>query len=428
MARVRVANRQDARPSGRARVRTRRLDAQFPPRRGSPDSARLRGQGSLRDLRRAGAGRRAGLSPIGRARPTPARGRGRAGASAWPVRRGRRGEVDDRNSLAMRTRRLNPEVRLRHWWEDAVFYQIYPRSFADSNGDGIGDLAGIRGKLDYLEGLGVDALWISPFFKSPMKDFGYDVSDYRDVDPMFGTLDDLKALVSDAKGRGIRIVLDLVANHSSDEHPWFVEARSSKGLAQARLVPLGARHRTAAKQLEGHLRAGHGLASQPSYRRALSRHLHEAPARVRLAQCRVARGDLRRHALLVWARSRRLSGSTSRPAISRTRSSGPIPSPSGPIRTSSKGTSTTETRPRSTRYSRRCAPWPTHAGERVLIGETHGQDTGPRGLLPRREGRRAPHGLQFRFLFRALGRESLSANRPSAGTRPCPRAPGPISP
>jgi alpha-glucosidase len=117
---------------------------------------------------------------------------------------------------------------MRRWWEDAVFYQIYPRSFADSNGDGIGDLVGITGKLDYLAGFGVDALWISPFFKSPMKDFGYDVADYRDVDPMFGTLDDFKTLLAEAKRRGIRVVLDLVANHSSDEHPWFVEARSSK--------------------------------------------------------------------------------------------------------------------------------------------------------------------------------------------------------
>ncbi len=117
---------------------------------------------------------------------------------------------------------------MRHWWEDAVFYQIYPRSFADSNGDGIGDLPGIRDRLAYLAWLGVDALWISPFFKSPMKDFGYDVSDYRDVDPMFGSIEDLKGLIADAKREGIRIVLDLVANHSSDEHPWFVEARASK--------------------------------------------------------------------------------------------------------------------------------------------------------------------------------------------------------
>ncbi len=116
----------------------------------------------------------------------------------------------------------------RKWWEDAVFYQVYPRSFQDSDGDGVGDLAGIASRLGYLESLGVDALWISPFFKSPMKDFGYDVSDYRDVDPMFGTLGDLRDLIGRAKGRGIRIVLDLVANHSSDEHPWFVEARSSR--------------------------------------------------------------------------------------------------------------------------------------------------------------------------------------------------------
>lgn len=116
----------------------------------------------------------------------------------------------------------------RPWWEDAVFYQIYPRSFRDSNGDGVGDLAGIAEKLDYLAWLGIDALWISPFFPSPMKDFGYDVADYRGVDPMFGTLDDFERLAAGAKARGIRIVLDLVANHSSDQHPWFVEARSSR--------------------------------------------------------------------------------------------------------------------------------------------------------------------------------------------------------
>ena len=114
------------------------------------------------------------------------------------------------------------------WWEDAVFYQIYPRSFRDSDGDGIGDLAGITEKLDYLAWLGVDALWISPFFPSPMKDFGYDVADYRGVDPIFGTMDDFRRLMREAKTRGLRIILDLVANHSSDEHPWFVEARTSR--------------------------------------------------------------------------------------------------------------------------------------------------------------------------------------------------------
>lgn len=116
----------------------------------------------------------------------------------------------------------------RPWWKDAVFYQIYPRSFQDSNGDGVGDLRGIESRLDYLAGLGVDALWISPFFKSPMKDFGYDVADYVSVDPLFGTLDDFRRLLDGAHDRGLRVVVDLVLNHTSDEHPWFREARASR--------------------------------------------------------------------------------------------------------------------------------------------------------------------------------------------------------
>lgn len=114
------------------------------------------------------------------------------------------------------------------WWKDAVFYQIYPRSFKDSNGDGVGDLPGIISRLDYLVALGVDALWVSPFFASPMDDFGYDISDYCDVDPTFGTLADADRLIAEAHKRKLRIVFDLVINHTSDRHPWFVEARSSK--------------------------------------------------------------------------------------------------------------------------------------------------------------------------------------------------------
>ncbi len=114
------------------------------------------------------------------------------------------------------------------WWRSAVFYQIYPRSFQDSDGDGVGDLRGIQSRLDYLVSLGADALWISPFFKSPMRDFGYDVADYRAVDPLFGSDADFKELLNAAHERGIRIVIDLVVNHSSDEHPWFKAARSSK--------------------------------------------------------------------------------------------------------------------------------------------------------------------------------------------------------
>ncbi|MEU6797748.1 glycoside hydrolase family 13 protein [Nonomuraea wenchangensis] len=107
------------------------------------------------------------------------------------------------------------------WWRDAVVYQVYPRSFADANGDGTGDLQGVRGRLDYLARLGVDAIWLSPFYTSPLADGGYDVADHRDVDPRFGTLADFDALVAEAHGKGIRIIVDLVPNHSSDQHPWF---------------------------------------------------------------------------------------------------------------------------------------------------------------------------------------------------------------
>jgi len=113
------------------------------------------------------------------------------------------------------------------WWKSAVAYQIYPRSFYDSNGDGVGDLRGILLKLDYIKSLGVNLIWIGPFYKSPMDDNGYDVSDFYDVDPLFGTLDDAKELIKVAHEKGIKIILDLVLNHTSDEHPWFIESRSS---------------------------------------------------------------------------------------------------------------------------------------------------------------------------------------------------------
>ena len=114
------------------------------------------------------------------------------------------------------------------WWRGAVIYQIYPRSYQDSNGDGIGDLQGIISRLPYIADLGVDAIWLSPFFKSPMKDFGYDVSDYCDVDPMFGTLDDFKMLLEKAHALDLRVVIDQVMSHTSDVHPWFVESRADK--------------------------------------------------------------------------------------------------------------------------------------------------------------------------------------------------------
>ena len=116
----------------------------------------------------------------------------------------------------------------KDWWRGAVIYQIYPRSYQDSNGDGVGDLLGIVQRLPYIASLGVDAIWISPFFTSPMKDFGYDVSDYCDVDPMFGSLADFDAVVETAHRLGIRVMIDLVLSHTSDQHPWFMESRSSR--------------------------------------------------------------------------------------------------------------------------------------------------------------------------------------------------------
>jgi alpha-glucosidase len=113
------------------------------------------------------------------------------------------------------------------WWQHAVFYEIYIRSFADSNNDGIGDVNGIISKLDYLKTLGVDAIWITPCFPSPQVDFGYDVSDYENIDPQYGTLQDFDRLASEARQRGIRIILDFVMNHTSDKHPWFIESKSS---------------------------------------------------------------------------------------------------------------------------------------------------------------------------------------------------------
>jgi alpha-glucosidase len=114
------------------------------------------------------------------------------------------------------------------WWQHAVFYEIYPRSFADSDNDGVGDLNGITSKLDYLKDLGVDAIWLTPCFPSPQVDFGYDVSDYENIDPMYGTLADFDRLSNEAHKRGIHIILDLVVNHSSDKHKWFLESKSSK--------------------------------------------------------------------------------------------------------------------------------------------------------------------------------------------------------
>lgn len=125
------------------------------------------------------------------------------------------------------------EASAAEWWRGAVIYQIYPRSFLDTDGDGVGDLRGVLEKLDYVAGLGVDGIWFSPFFRSPMKDFGYDVSDYRDVDPLFGSLADFDALLAAAHARGLKVIIDQVWSHTSNQHPWFVESAASRDNAKA---------------------------------------------------------------------------------------------------------------------------------------------------------------------------------------------------
>jgi len=141
-----------------------------------------------------------------------------------------RDELDDSPQRASPADLPSPA---RDWWRGAVIYQVYPRSFADSNGDGIGDLEGVIGRLDYIMSLGVDAVWISPFFKSPMKDFGYDISAYRQVDPIFGTLADFDRLIEEAHRRGLRVIIDQVLNHTSDQHPWFQASRQSRSNGKA---------------------------------------------------------------------------------------------------------------------------------------------------------------------------------------------------
>ena len=118
--------------------------------------------------------------------------------------------------------------RIDAWWKQAVVYQVYPRSFADSTGDGFGDLGGILAHLDHLQALGVDVVWLSPIYRSPQADNGYDISDYQDVDPMFGTLEQLDALIAGLHDRGMKLLMDLVVNHTSDEHPWFVASASGR--------------------------------------------------------------------------------------------------------------------------------------------------------------------------------------------------------
>jgi hypothetical protein len=137
------------------------------------------------------------------------------------------------------------------WYREAIIYQVYPRSFLDTNGDGVGDIPGITAKLDYIASLGVDIVWISPYFKSPMKDFGYDISDYCDVDPLFGTLADFDVMIAKAHSLGLKIMIDQVMAHTAEEHPWFKESRSSRDNPKADWYVWSDPRRTAIRRITG---------------------------------------------------------------------------------------------------------------------------------------------------------------------------------
>ena len=140
---------------------------------------------------------------------------------------------------------------MRDWWKNSVVYQIYPRSFKDSNGDGFGDLRGVIEKLDYLKELGIDVIWLSPVFDSPQDDNGYDIRDYRSIYEKFGTNEDMEELIRQAHERKIKVVLDLVVNHTSDEHAWFVESRKSKDTNTAIITYGKIQKQTAASRTTG---------------------------------------------------------------------------------------------------------------------------------------------------------------------------------
>ena len=180
------------------------------------------------------------------------------------------------------------------WWQDGVIYHVYPRSFADADGDGVGDLRGLAGRLDHVRELGVDAVWLSPIYRSPMKDFGYDITDHTAIEPQFGTLEDFDALVDAAHARDLRLLLDFVPNHTSDEHPWF------RGTPDWYLWS-----DRPAQQLDQRVRRA-GVDARPRARAVLLPRLPARAAGPELAQPGAARGDARRPALLARPRRRRL--------------------------------------------------------------------------------------------------------------------------
>ena len=193
------------------------------------------------------------------------------------------------------------------WFKTAVFYEIHTRAFFDGNDDGSGDFRGLQQKLDYLQWLGIDCIWLLPFYPSPLRDGGYDIADFYGINPDYGTVEDFRTFVAAAHERGIRVIVDLVMNHTSSDHPWFQESRSDPNGPKARLVRLVG-HRRAVQRRADHLRR-HGdleLDARPGARPVLLAPLLQPPAGPQLREPRGAGRDARRAALLARPRARRL--------------------------------------------------------------------------------------------------------------------------
>ena len=295
------------------------------------------------------------------------------------------------------------------WWRTAVIYQVYIRSFADADGDGVGDLPGLRSRLGYLADLGVDALWVTPFYPSPMADFGYDVADYRDVDPTFGTLADAEALIADAHALGLKVIFDIVPNHTSDRHPWFQEALAAgPGSPGARAVHLpgrpGAERRAAPQRLGVGVRRP-GL--DPGPRRAVvPAPVRPRPARPQLGEPGGARRVRVDPAVLARPRRGRL------PHRRRPRhGEGPRPARRGPRRPDPHAR---HRRAAVLRPGRRARDPPLVAAAARLLprgADRRGRGVGahPRAARQLRAARRAAPGVQLPLPDRRLGRRRSCA-------------------
>ena len=276
--------------------------------------------------------------------------------------------------------------RTNRWWRGAVIYQIYPRSFMDTDGDGVGDLPGIVDKLDYIASLGVDAIWISPFFKSPMADFGYDIADYRDVDPLFGTLADFDRLLAKAHGLGIKVMIDQVLSHCSVEHEWFKRKPREPRQSQGRLVRMGRRRNPTARRPTTGCRCS---AAWPGggNRGAASTTCTTSCPRSRTSTSTIRRCSRRRwttwssgceraSTACAWTRS------TSASTTAQLRDNPPKPAKSASaaasaptIRTPSSTTTTTTPSPRTSRSWSSCARCWTAIRTRPALGEISSEDS-----------------------------------------------------